>query len=682
MNRILLSLVVLTATFAWSVTGLRAQTDGNFFLHADTLDKYKQIWIGNNLKYHPSDDSAWADPAYDDRDWEIASSWLAPGRLPLSGWSGLGWFRLHLTIDSSLVNQPLALLMNQRGAAEIYLDGELIHRFGKVGSSPADERIFWERNPQTIVFRKSRSCLAVRYSNFSTRHFSQHGTSMGFGLALGKMEEMVAARTAEVRYASILQILVAVVPLAFALLHLALFLFYPRLRANAYFALFALGFALLYFCGAQNAFISDPRLVLGLTRLQDLFGLFTIVAGLRFAYALFHETLPKQFWLFLLGAAAFVLWFWPRSFYDHTPMWIFVLLGLLEMLRVNVLAIRRKKEGAWIIGIGFGLFLTAATLTMLGNLGFLKLPGSGLLIMTGFFCLLASMSLYLSRSFAQTNKALEKKLVEVQELSAKTLAQERQAKEMEVQRALLEAENARQTKELEDARQLQLSMLPQTVPQLPHLDIAVYMKTAAEVGGDYYDFHHNDDGTLTVAIGDATGHGTKAGIVVTATKSLFQVLAQNGESPEIFRKFTQTLKSMNLGRMYMAMTLIKFKDNKIKIAAAGMPPTLLYRAATKSVEEINIKAMPLGSFSSFPYRQEELELAPGDTIVLMSDGLPEMFNPDGEILDYPAAKDIFAEVAPRSPHEIIAHLSKAGETWANGHPQEDDVTFVVMKVKD
>lgn len=244
----------------------------------------------------------------------------------------------------------------------------------------------------------------------------------------------------------------------------------------------------------------------------------------------------------------------------------------------------------------------------------------------------------------------------------------------------IEAENEARAKELEGARQLQLSMLPKKIPQLPNLEIAAYMKTATEVGGDYYDFHLAEDGTLTVAIGDATGHGTKAGTMVTASKSLFQVLAQNDDSPQVFHRFTQTLKSMNLGRMYMAMTLIKFKDNKIKIAAAGMPPTLIYRAATKTVEEINIKAMPLGSFAQFPYKQEELELAPGDTIALMSDGLPEMFNHDGEILDYPAAKNIFAEVAEQSPHEIIAHLVKAGERWANGRPQDDDVTFVVMQV--
>ena len=86
---------------------------------------------------------------------------------------------------------------------------------------------------------------------------------------------------------------------------------------------------------------------------------------------------------------------------------------------------------------------------------------------------------------------------------------------------LLQLENNRKTKELEEARQLQLSMLPKTIPSLPHLDIAVYMKTATEVGGDYYDFNVGLDGTLTVAIGDATGHGMQAGTIVSMAKALF-----------------------------------------------------------------------------------------------------------------------------------------------------------------
>jgi len=108
-------------------------------------------------------------------------------------------------------------------------------------------------------------------------------------------------------------------------------------------------------------------------------------------------------------------------------------------------------------------------------------------------------------------------------------------KESEMRAQIAEAENERKTKELEEARQLQLSMLPEDLPNLPNLDIAVYMQTATEVGGDYYDFHVGMDGTLTVVVGDATGHGMKAGTMVTATKSLFNILAPN---PDILATFS------------------------------------------------------------------------------------------------------------------------------------------------
>jgi len=79
------------------------------------------------------------------------------------------------------------------------------------------------------------------------------------------------------------------------------------------------------------------------------------------------------------------------------------------------------------------------------------------------------------------------------------------AKEMELERRLLEAEDARKSKELEEARLLQLSMLPECAGEIPGLDICFHMETATEVGGDYYDYHLADDGTLTVVFGDATG---------------------------------------------------------------------------------------------------------------------------------------------------------------------------------
>ena len=242
-------------------------------------------------------------------------------------------------------------------------------------------------------------------------------------------------------------------------------------------------------------------------------------------------------------------------------------------------------------------------------------------------------------------------------------------------------EHQRRAKELEEARQLQLSMLPQKVPQLPDLDLAVYMKPATEVGGDYYDFHLGEDGALTVALGDATGHGLKAGTMVTAMKSLFLTLGQESDLKQILRQSNQTLKQMNLRQLYMTLLLARINGSRLSICGVGMPPILIHHAATQKIEEIEFKGMPLGSVRNFPYEQRELALSPGDVIVLMSDGFTERFNPRSETLGYEQAKKVLAEAAPQSSQDIIQRFVQAGEAWAAGSPQNDDVTFVVVKVR-
>ncbi|MFQ5606165.1 MAG: PP2C family protein-serine/threonine phosphatase, partial [bacterium] len=285
-----------------------------------------------------------------------------------------------------------------------------------------------------------------------------------------------------------------------------------------------------------------------------------------------------------------------------------------------------------------------------------------------------AMSVYLSRDFARTNKNLEIQLVQVKELSEKAIRQERE-------RAQLEAENARKSKELEEARQLQLSMLPKNPPSVPHLEIAADMITATEVGGDYYDFKMHDNGTLTAVIGDATGHGLQAGTMVAATKSLFNALADEPEPIEFLKKGTKAIKAMGLKKMFMALTIAKFKDHQMQIAAAGMPFTLIYRSSTGRVEEVALKGMPLGGFTNFPYKDKKLDMSAGDTVLFLSDGFEEMFNPQDEMLGEERVKVLFEQTAANSPEEIIEHLKKAGEAWASGRAQQDDVTFVVVKIK-
>ncbi len=246
---------------------------------------------------------------------------------------------------------------------------------------------------------------------------------------------------------------------------------------------------------------------------------------------------------------------------------------------------------------------------------------------------------------------------------------------------LLESENARKTKELDEARQLQFSMLPKELPQLPHLDIAVYMKTATEVGGDYYDFNVHPDGTLTVILGDATGHGMMSGMMVSIMKSLFMSDRSNMQLKPFFENASATLKDMQLGRLMMALTCVQIKADRIVTTNAGMPPLFIYRKHSQTVEEIVINNMPLGAMKGIEYDVEELKIAKGDTLLLMSDGFAELKNENGEMYSYKQAKSSFENVALKEPEEIVTYLKEEGRRWTNDKDPDDDVTFVVIKVK-
>jgi len=277
------------------------------------------------------------------------------------------------------------------------------------------------------------------------------------------------------------------------------------------------------------------------------------------------------------------------------------------------------------------------------------------------------------------SKAKEK--MKIQDAEHRAEAAELQAKATEAQSKVIQAENERKTKELEEARELQLSMLPKELPQIPNLDIAVYMKTATEVGGDYYDFHIGMDGTLTVVVGDATGHGMKAGTMVTTTKSLFNVLAPNPNIVETFHEMTRCLKLMQMNKLSMCMTMLKIMGNKIQMSAAGMPPVFIYKRESQTIEEHVIKGMPLGTFNEFPYSLVESTISSGDTILMMSDGFPELFNDKKEMFGYKRTRNLFEDLAEQSPEDIISRLKEEGSKWVKDKDPDDDVTFVVIKVK-
>jgi serine phosphatase RsbU (regulator of sigma subunit) len=256
-----------------------------------------------------------------------------------------------------------------------------------------------------------------------------------------------------------------------------------------------------------------------------------------------------------------------------------------------------------------------------------------------------------------------------------------QRKQLVEEQTKLKLEHDRKTNELEAARRIQLAMLPKSVPAHPLVDVCVSMNTAVEIGGDYYDFHVREDNTVTFAIGDATGHGAQAGIMVTATKMLFANLAESNEITDIMKRASRSIKRMGIQKLYMAMAVGRIRDKKLELVGAGIPPALHYRSSTATIEKIPLKGVPLGSFVDFPYKKKEISLESGDTLLFMTDGFPELFNGNGEMLGYDRVIDIFHDIAERQPTDIVKRLNAHVHLWLNGTPQQDDTTFIVMKVR-
>lgn len=279
----------------------------------------------------------------------------------------------------------------------------------------------------------------------------------------------------------------------------------------------------------------------------------------------------------------------------------------------------------------------------------------------------------------QLAKAFNRMAEDLSVNQQRLLEEERARKEQELQQRLMSVEFERKTVELEDARRFQLSMLPKELPRHEAYEVAVYTRTATEVGGDYYDFHLEED-VLSVTIGDATGHGAKAGTMVTVVKTLFAGYGGQTRPADFLSDAAEKIKRMDLGRMAMALSLGRIERRMLTLSSAGMPPVLVHRAADGSVEEVALSATPLGTLGT-TYEQTAVELAAGDTVLFLSDGFPELMNHAGHQLGYAATLDAFREAARgESAPAVIESLASFAKRWHGDAPPNDDVTFVVVRV--
>ena len=239
-------------------------------------------------------------------------------------------------------------------------------------------------------------------------------------------------------------------------------------------------------------------------------------------------------------------------------------------------------------------------------------------------------------------------------------------------------ENKRKDLELLEAREFQLRMIAKKIPDYEGMDIKAFMRTSTEVGGDYYDFFELEDGSFYAVCGDATGHGSQSGMMGSITKAGLAGIESNSPD-DILNRLNKVVRRVDTGRLRMSLSVCIFKNDKLYISAAAMPPAYLYSAETQSVDEIEIRNLPLGGLDNEQFELVEKSFNKGDILVLLSDGLPEAPDLEGNLLDYQPVMDCIEKVAHLGAAQVKQSLIDLADDWLDGSQNPDDITFVVFE---
>lgn len=233
--------------------------------------------------------------------------------------------------------------------------------------------------------------------------------------------------------------------------------------------------------------------------------------------------------------------------------------------------------------------------------------------------------------------------------------------------------------ELEVARELQSELLPHRVPDLPGYGFAHSYRTANEVGGDYYDFTALPDGRLALMVGDASGHGMAAGLVMAIANATLETALDLDPSPErVLALLNRTLCRTGTKRTFMSVfyALLDPPSGRLDYVCAGHPYPLLRRAGS-AVEELGSGGLPLGIREPLPQAVQSTVLAPGDLLVLYTDGLAEATDPTGaEAFGYDRLAKLVAAGGP--PQAVHDRILAAFDAHVGAEPLRDDLTLVVV----
>jgi signal transduction histidine kinase/DNA-binding response OmpR family regulator len=351
------------------------------------------------------------------------------------GWHGVGWFSSWIRADSDLVNKKLSLRINHDGASEIFLDGKPIGGYGKVGNSAKEMVAMSARRELIPIWLPDTRphLITIHYSNF----FELYANFYGFQTWIGDYNQLgPKIQTANQRFNLIL--MCAAAQLILGLLHLLLFLFYPRQKLNLYYALFVVLVGINEIGIYQFYRTNSPIVQYFAQSLIDEGKVIMMWAAVMLLYKLDYNRIPR--WRVIILSTISSLYFlaYIYKFLNHIEAWTdyFALVFLICMMDgfwSVFRLIKKRQKGVWLIGAG------VVTVILLFYFAWedifhwwpYRLNSMRLLVMAvGELILPLCLSLYLAVDFARTNQNLTTKLIEVEKLSALALAQETEKTEL------------------------------------------------------------------------------------------------------------------------------------------------------------------------------------------------------------------------------------------------------------
>jgi len=670
--------------------------------------------------YKAEDNSEFTKITLDDESWTLVNTSFTKGSnsVPLVSPS---WFRIHLLIDT-LKGSAISIMMNHTGASEIYANGKLLKSFGVVSSLESEEvRYQPAYSPVFIDLPDSDSLtLAIRYSN--TKILASYNNEVhhqsGFGVVFMKYDEAVKSTiSASIPYV-VLGIGLSIFFLTLSIFHMVLYLFYKTQRSNLIYSVLCIMASYFTF----QAFIITLHPSVSVVEISRLV---SSICGNLFFYLLpylvaviFHYETNKilKYLKFTVLLNLLLVFLIPSV--SSIIFGVILCVSIILIITFLIKSLRSGIKGARILFFGFGFFVLMLSIVVViskiaGELVITEINVVAVLFFLAVFLSIIgiplSMTMLLAKEFSYTSRTLELKLVEVEELSVKTIQQEKEKQkilatqnemlevqvkerttEIEEQKKLIEEKNKDITDSINYAQRIQQSVLP-TEKEIKDIfpQSLVLFKPRDIVSGDFYQFKQNGEHKFVI-LADCTGHGVPGALMSMVGSNLLKqiimernILKPNLVLSALHKEVKSTLRQNSGTQSHdgMDISICMVHENELFISSANRP---VYLISENEVLEIKPDKKSIGGASTLDdieFTLHRFKIDKPFKVYMFSDGYADQFGgPAGKKFKIKNLHQLIMSNVNKPFTDQLQILNSSFEEWKGLLEQVDDVSLLAVEL--